>query len=103
MTVEAASYVGQLVATNPAGTDDRNEGDNHLRLLKQVLLATFPNLNGAATMTAAELNLLVGLTGTIRTSLSTPLAGEMVLMSAVTVRTGSSAITATATRRCQRT
>mgnify|MGYP001377300851 CR=1 FL=1 len=56
MTVESATYIDDLNASLPAGTDDRSEGDNHIRLIKSVLLATFPNVTGAVTPTQAELN-----------------------------------------------
>jgi hypothetical protein len=58
MGIEAATYLNQLVATNPTGLDAKSEGDNHIRLLKSVLQATFPNISGAMTATQARLNLL---------------------------------------------
>lgn len=42
MGLEAATYVSDLVATNPVAGDNVAEGDDHLRLLKAVLQATFP-------------------------------------------------------------
>lgn len=60
MTIEAAAYINELVPTNPAAADLLRESDDHARLMKQVLVNTFPNLNGAVTATPAELNLLVG-------------------------------------------
>jgi hypothetical protein len=56
MTVESATFITSLNATLPPGTDPKSEGDDHLRLIKAVLLATFPNLNAAVTMTPAQLN-----------------------------------------------
>lgn len=53
-----AAFLNQLVAANPASGDPRSEGDDHLRKIKEVLLATFPNLNAAVTSSPAELNLL---------------------------------------------
>ena len=43
MSLESATYVGDLVTTNPPGTDLRSQGDDHIRLLKSVLKTTFPN------------------------------------------------------------
>lgn len=43
MGLEAATYVGDLVSSNPTATDLRAQGDDHLRLIKATLLATFPN------------------------------------------------------------
>jgi len=47
MPVETATYIQSLNASQPAGTDQKAEGDNHLRLLKTVLAATFPNASRA--------------------------------------------------------
>lgn len=41
MTVETATKISELVATNPPGSDPKSEGDNHLRLLKGVLQDVF--------------------------------------------------------------
>jgi len=61
MGLETATYITDLVSTNPLGTDSKAQGDNHIRLLKEVLKTQFPNLGSAAvTATAAELNLLAG-------------------------------------------
>jgi hypothetical protein len=43
MSLEAATYISQLTSTNPLGTDTRAQGDDHIRLIKEVLQATFPN------------------------------------------------------------
>lgn len=58
MSLETATYISDLVSTNPVGaTDFVNQGDDHIRLLKAVLQAQFPNLGAAAvTYTAAQLN-----------------------------------------------
>lgn len=47
MTVESASYLENLNASYPASGDQQAEGDDHLRLLKAVLKATFPGRAGA--------------------------------------------------------
>lgn len=56
MPIESATYVTSLVAANPTATDDRSQGDDHVRLIKSCLLATFPNLTGAMTATHTVLN-----------------------------------------------
>lgn len=48
MPLETATYINQLVSTNPAGTDGEAQGDDHLRLIKACLQATFPNFTAAA-------------------------------------------------------
>lgn len=47
MGLESATYVNDLVATNPVVGDNVAEGDDHLRLIKSVLQATFPVASGA--------------------------------------------------------
>lgn len=42
MALESASWITQLVATNPASTDKIGQGDDHLRMVKTVLKNSFP-------------------------------------------------------------
>ena len=65
MSLETGTYISDLVATNPLAGDPRSEGDDHIRLIKAVLLATFPNLTGAVTPTHTELNYVDGVTSAI--------------------------------------
>jgi hypothetical protein len=62
MALETATYISDLVATNPTATDPKSSGDDHLRLLKSTIKATFPNVNGAMNATDEELNYMVGAT-----------------------------------------
>ena len=66
MGVETATYISQLSATNPLGSDPISEGDQQIRLLKTVLQAQFSGLAGTTAVTAdgAEMNLLDGCTAT---------------------------------------
>ena len=66
MGVETASYISQLVDTNPVVGDPVGEGDDHLRLIKTVLQTQFPNFTAAAVNTnVTELNLLDGITALV--------------------------------------
>lgn len=56
MGLESATFINGLVESNPTSSDNANQGDNHLRLIKSTLKATFPNLTGAVTATQADLN-----------------------------------------------
>jgi hypothetical protein len=57
MPLESATYLSQLVSTNPAHTDGLNAADSHMRLIKAALLATFPNFTaGALSSTQAALD-----------------------------------------------
>ena len=66
MGIEVASYISQLVDTNPVVGDPVGEGDDHLRLIKTVLQTQFPNLTaGAVNTTQTEMNLLDGVTALV--------------------------------------
>lgn len=41
MGLETATFISELVAANPLGTDKKNQGDDHITLIKRVLQATF--------------------------------------------------------------
>lgn len=56
MGLESATFINGLVESNPTSSDNANQGDNHLRLIKSTLKATFPNITGAVTATQADLN-----------------------------------------------
>ena len=60
MAKETATYISQLVATNPVASDSVSVGDDHLRMLKTVLKTQFSGLSGttAITATEAEMNYL---------------------------------------------
>ena len=47
MGLESATFITDLVDTNPVASDQRSQGDDHLRLLKTILRATFPNASRA--------------------------------------------------------
>lgn len=64
MALESGTYINSLVATNPAATDGLAQADDHMRLIKSTILATFPNVTGAITATEAELNTMDGITAT---------------------------------------
>lgn len=73
MAVESATYVSDLVITNPLGGDSVAQGDEHLRLLKTVLKNTFAGLTG---------KIVTGLNGSLQLPVGTtaqrdgsPLAG----------------------------
>lgn len=72
MGLEAATYINDLVITNPLSSDLRRQGDDHLRLIKTVLKTTLPNASrpwylpeysaktGAYTVTSADDNKIIG-------------------------------------------
>lgn len=60
MGLESAPYINGLIATNPTGSDPKSSADDHLRLIKAAILATWPNITGAVTLTQAEINASIG-------------------------------------------
>lgn len=56
MPLEGASYINGLVSTNPVATDGVDKGDDHIRLIKAVLKATFPNITGPVTVDQNRIN-----------------------------------------------
>ena len=61
MSLETATYISQLVTTNPVHTDGLNNDDAHMRLVKSCLLATFPNFTAAPlNSTQAQIDTAVG-------------------------------------------
>lgn len=56
MGLETASYIAGLNSTNPLSSDPSGQGDDHIRLIKAVLKATFPNLDAAVDRTPAQMN-----------------------------------------------
>lgn len=46
MTIETANFISELNSAYPDGLDKKKEGDNHIRLMKAVIKATFPGLAG---------------------------------------------------------
>ena len=54
MAKETATYISQLVATNPVASDSVSVGADHLRMLKTVLKTQFSGLSGTTAVTASE-------------------------------------------------
>ena len=71
MALESATYISDLDASNPTAGDGRNQGDDHIRLIKSAIKNTFPSLSAAVTVTATELNRLSGVTSSVQTQLNT--------------------------------
>ena len=47
MALESATYIDGLVTSNPTGSDNISDGDEHIRLIKTVLKNTIPNAASA--------------------------------------------------------
>lgn len=60
MGLETAPFINGLDANNPVSNDPKSQGDDHLRLIKSSIKATFPNVTGAVTVTQIDLNSVIG-------------------------------------------
>ena len=56
MALETGTYINSLVASNPVSTDGIAQADDHMRLIKSTVKATFPNVTGAITDTHTVIN-----------------------------------------------
>lgn len=86
MALESGTFINALNVSNPTNTDSVSEADNHIRLIKSTIKATFPNLTAAVTLTAAEINALQGLQSLVG-QLTAP-AGTRMLFQQATAPTG---------------
>lgn len=62
MALESATYIDSLNVNNPVATDPLSQADEHLRLIKSTIKATWPNVTGAVTATQADLNTKTAIT-----------------------------------------
>lgn len=56
MAIESATFLTQLVPSNPPAGDPVANAADHLRLIKSVLQASLPNINATVTATPKNLN-----------------------------------------------
>jgi len=68
MALETATYINDLNAANPAATDALAQADDHFRLIKGAVKATFPNVTGAITATHGALDAAATFAGAITAS-----------------------------------
>jgi hypothetical protein len=54
--LETASYINGLEPSYPVSTDLVRQSDDHIRLLKNTLKSTFPNITGPVTVSQAQIN-----------------------------------------------
>jgi hypothetical protein len=63
MALETGSFISDLNTSNPQSTDSVSQADDHIRLIKSTVKATFPNITGAVTKTHTQLNNTLDKTG----------------------------------------
>lgn len=92
MALESGSYVGDLNASNPAATDPKSQGDDHLRLIKAALLQSFPGFAGAVIATGVNGGSANAYTLTPTTALPGYVANMVALFSPAAQNTGASTL-----------
>lgn len=60
MTLESVDYINDLNADYPQGSSTRTESDDHLRLIKKAVVATFPTVSATVAASHTDLNTLAG-------------------------------------------
>ena len=88
MGLESATFINGLVDTNPTTSDNANQGDNHLRLIKATLKTTFPNITGAVTASHTDINSVTSKLALSGGTLTGALAGTSASFSGVVTATG---------------
>ena len=91
MALETASYVANLVSTNPDGGDARSTADDHLRLIKACLRRTFPLLDGAVSLSAAQVMFNADLSASVQLQLNQLRDGTATANAAINSRYANSA------------
>ena len=80
MALETGTHINSLNASNPVATDGLAQADDHIRLIKATIKATFPNITGAMTATHTVLNGLDARITSLEASLPAPLGTSMLFV-----------------------
>lgn len=70
MSVETAANISQLDATLPTSTDVKSEGDDHMRLIKSAIKATFPSVTGITTSGTSNVATLIPTTSMVQSAIA---------------------------------
>jgi hypothetical protein len=91
VALETATYVANLVVTNPDGGDQRSTADDHIRLIKAVLTRTFPKLDSAVSLSAVQYHFLNDLSASVQVQLNQLRDGTATANAAISSRYANSA------------
>ena len=80
MALETGTHISDLNAANPVSTDGLAQADDHLRLIKATIKASFPNITGAMTATHTVLNGLDARITSLEASLPAPSGTSMLFV-----------------------
>ena len=79
MALENGTYINSLNASNPTITDQIDQGDDHIRLIKSTIKNTFPSVTGAVTLTHTQINDLPGDLTALETTVNTTITNSLAL------------------------
>lgn len=86
MPLETATFIHQLNAANPLGSDPVAAGDDHLRMIKSAIKSTFPNITGPITVSQSDINDKVP--NAVQKDGSVAMTGELILVGNPTTNLG---------------
>ncbi len=101
MALETASYVANLVSTNPDGGDQRSTADDHIRLIKASLKRTFPLLDSAVSLSAAQVHFVGDLSASVQLQINQLRDGSATANNAINSRYANSASFASFANRAE--
>lgn len=79
MALETGTYVSDLNLNNPTITDQIDQGDDHIRLIKKTIKNSFPNVAGAVTLTHTAINALPTDITSLQTTINTTVTDGLAL------------------------
>jgi len=103
MALETADFIDELDENNPPFNDPARQGDDHVRLVKHVLKTTFPEFDGAVTLSDDEINALPQDIVDAVTDTVTDLSPHLVPTGAIIMWSGTNAAIPTGWQLCNGT
>lgn len=89
MGLESFSGIWSLNVSNPTASDDINQGDDHIRGVKQSIRQSFPNISSTVNVTASQLNHLSGVASNVKNSIDALSASLQTVISQANTISGS--------------
>lgn len=91
MSLETATYVANLVVTNPDGGDQAATLEDHIRLVKATLVRTFPKFDGPCSLSALQVAYVGDLSASVQAQLNALRDGTATAANAINARYATSA------------
>lgn len=92
MALETGTYINDLVITNPGSTDQKSQGDDHLRLIKTLVKQSLNGFTGAILLTGTDVGAANAYVITPTTALVAYTTGLFVLVRPVNANTAAATI-----------